>query len=44
MKRKIGYPDYLNDTSAVNDEYKHYEVWIWISIIFYPTKFNLTFS
>ncbi|PAV84999.1 hypothetical protein WR25_10264 [Diploscapter pachys] len=37
MKRKIGYPDYLNDTSAVDDEYKHYEVF---EGKYYKTKFQ----
>ncbi|PAV82777.1 hypothetical protein WR25_24720 [Diploscapter pachys] len=37
MKRKIGYPDYLNDTSAVDDEYKHYEVF---EGKYYRTKFQ----
>lgn len=26
MKRKIGYPDYLNDPAAVNNEYKTFKV------------------
>lgn len=37
MKRKIGYPDYLNDPSAVNKEYKTFTVY---EGHYYQTKFS----
>lgn len=37
MSRKIGYPDYLNDSAAVDNEYKHYIVY---DGNYYETKFQ----
>uniref|UniRef100_A0AC35U4W4 Neprilysin n=1 Tax=Rhabditophanes sp. KR3021 TaxID=114890 RepID=A0AC35U4W4_9BILA len=37
MSQKIGYPDYLNDTRAVDKEYEHYEV---SEGNYYRTKFQ----
>ncbi|CAD6198779.1 unnamed protein product [Caenorhabditis auriculariae] len=37
MKRKIGYPDYLNDPAAVDSEYAHFKVY---PDHYYKTKFD----
>lgn len=37
MHRKIGYPDYLNNASAVDEEYKEYKVYMHN---FFRTKYN----
>lgn len=37
MNRKIGYPDYLNNISAVDEEYEGYKVY---EQNFFRTKYN----
>ena len=37
MKQKIGYPDYLNDSNAVDREYRLFEV---VDGDYYKTKFQ----
>lgn len=44
MKQKIGYPDYLNDSSAVDKEYAYFQVRPWIFSLYFVISHGEVFG